>query len=107
MKASDYIARRLAHWGLDTCFAVTGGGAMHLNDSFGVEPAIRVRYMHHEQACSMAAEAYGRVTGRPAVLNVTTGPGGLNAFNGVFGAFTDSTPMVVIGGQSRRDTMSS
>ncbi|HVS84918.1 MAG TPA: thiamine pyrophosphate-binding protein, partial [Gaiellaceae bacterium] len=47
------------------------------------------------------------VTGRPAVLNVTTGPGGLNAFNGVFGAFTDSTPMVVIGGQSRRDTMSS
>jgi acetolactate synthase-1/2/3 large subunit len=80
---------------------------MHLNDSFGVEPGIRVRYMHHEQACSMAAEAYGRVAGRPAVLNVTAGPGGLNAFNGVFGAFTDSTPMVVVGGQARRDTMSS
>lgn len=106
MKASDYIARRLARWGLDTCFAVTGGGAMHLNDSFGAEPAIRVHYMHHEQACSMAAEAYGRVTGRPAVLNVTTGPGGLNAFNGVFGAFTDSTPLVVVGGQVRRDTIS-
>jgi len=37
MKASDFVARRLARWGLDTCFTVTGE-AMHLNDSFGADP---------------------------------------------------------------------
>jgi acetolactate synthase-1/2/3 large subunit len=105
LKASDYVARRLAAWGLDTCFAVTGGGAMHLNDSFGADPDVQVHYMHHEEACSMAAEAYARLRGRPAVLNVTSGPGGLNALNGVFGAFTDSLPMLIVAGQVRRDTI--
>ena len=52
----------------------------------------------------MAAEAYARVTGSPGVLNVTTGPGGINALNGVFGAWTDSVPMLVISGQVKRET---
>ena len=41
------------------------------------------------------------------MVNVTTGPGGINALNGVFGAYTDSIPMVVISGQVRRETISS
>ena len=53
----------------------------------------------------MAAEGYARMGGRPAILNVTTGPGGINALNGVFGAYTDSIPMVVISGQVRRETI--
>jgi len=105
MKASEYIARRLARWGLDTCFMVTGGGAMHLNDSFGADPSFSTRCMHHEQACAIAAEGYARTTGRPAVVNVTSGPGSINALNGVFGAYTDSVPMIVVAGQVRRDTM--
>jgi acetolactate synthase-1/2/3 large subunit len=52
----------------------------------------------------MAAEGYGRITGKPAVLNVTTGPGGINALNGVFGACTDSIPMLLISGQVKRET---
>ncbi len=104
MKVADYIARRLSAWGLDTCFAVTGGGAMHLNDAFGAVGGWDVRYLHHEQACSMAAEGYARIAGKPAVLNITSGPGSINALNGVFGAYTDSVPMVVVAGQARRDT---
>ncbi len=104
MKVAEFVALRLQHWGIDTCFTVTGGGAMHLNDSFGSAPGFDVRYMHHEQACAIAAEGYARVAGRPAVLNVTSGPGSINAMNGVFGAFTDSIPMVVVAGQVRRDT---
>jgi acetolactate synthase-1/2/3 large subunit len=104
MKVAEYVARRLATWGLDTCFTVTGGGAMHLNDAFGGLDGIHVRYMHHEQACAIAAEGYARVSGRPAIVNVTSGPGSLNAFNGVFGAFTDSVPMIIVAGQVRRDT---
>jgi acetolactate synthase-1/2/3 large subunit len=104
MKLSDYIAQQLADWEVRHVFLVTGGGAMHLNDSIGQEPRIRYVCNHHEQASAMAAEAYARISGRPGVINVTTGPGGINALNGVFGAWTDSVPMLVISGQVKRET---
>ena len=85
-------------------FLLTGGGAMHLNDSLGAEKRINYICCHHEQACAMAAEAYARIKGRVGVINVTTGPGGINALNGVFGAWTDSIPMLVISGQVKRET---
>jgi acetolactate synthase-1/2/3 large subunit len=104
MKLSEYVITRLADWGVRDIFLLTGGGAMHLNDSIGREHRIRYLCTHHEQAAAMAAESYARITGRPGVLNVTTGPGGINALNGVFGAWTDSIPMLVISGQVKRET---
>jgi acetolactate synthase-1/2/3 large subunit len=104
IKLSNYIAGRLADWGVRHVFLIPGGGAMHLNDSFGREPRIRYLSNHHEQASAMAAECYARVTGKTGVVNVTTGPGGINALNGVFGAWTDSVPMLVISGQVKRET---
>jgi acetolactate synthase I/II/III large subunit len=77
---------------------------MHLNDSLGRESRIRYICNHHEQACAIAAEAYARVSGNLGVINVTTGPGGINALNGVFGAWTDSIPMLVLSGQVKRET---
>lgn len=107
VRVADYIATRLAELGLSHVFLVTGGGAMHLNDAFGRAAGLSVVCCHHEQACAMAAEGYARLGGRPAILNVTTGPGGINALNGVFGAYTDSIPMVVVSGQVRRETIAS
>jgi acetolactate synthase-1/2/3 large subunit len=104
MKLSDYIVGQLADWGVRHIFLVTGGGAMHLNNSIGMEPRIQYVCNHHEQASGMAAEGYARVSGLPGVVNVTTGPGGINALNGVFGAWTDSVPMLVISGQVKRET---
>jgi len=104
MKLSDYIVGQLADWGVRHIFLVTGGGAMHLNDSIGKETRIHYVCNHHEQASAMAAEAYARIVGHPGVVNVTTGPGGINALNGVFGAWTDSVPMLVISGQVKRET---
>src|ERR1700722_9256076 len=92
-KLSDYVFRTLADWGVRHVFLLTGGGAMHLNDSLGRESRIRYICNHHEQACAIAAEAYARISGNIGVINVTTGPGGINALNGVFGAWTDSIPM--------------
>jgi acetolactate synthase-1/2/3 large subunit len=105
IKVSDYLARRIADAGITQVFMMTGGGAMHLNDSFGFEPRMRCLFNHHEQACAIAAEGYARVSGTPALLNVTTGPGGVNALTGVYGAWTDSIPMLVISGQVKRETM--
>lgn len=104
VKLSDFVVSTLADWGVRHVFLVTGGGAMHLNDSIGKESRIQHICNHHEQACAMAAECYARVRGVPGVINVTTGPGGINALNGVFGAWTDSIPMLVLSGQVKRDT---
>src|SRR5215469_15083058 len=95
---------KLADWGVRHIFLVTGGGAMHLNDSIGKESRIQFICNHHEQAAAMAAEGYARIAGTPGVVSVTTGPGSINALNGVFGAWTDSIPMLVISGQVKRET---
>jgi acetolactate synthase-1/2/3 large subunit len=105
MKLSDYVARRVADHGISQVFMMTGGGSMHLNDSFGFEPRLTCLFNHHEQACAIGAEGYARVTGKPALVNVTTGPGGVNALTGVYGAWTDSIPMLVISGQVKRETL--
>ena len=105
MKIADYIARRCVLLGIRRCFAVTGGGAMHLNDAIGEAVGLDTTYLHHEQACAMAAEGYARIFGKPSLLCVTSGPGVINALNGVFGAYTDSIPMVVLSGQVRTDTL--
>lgn len=105
IRVADYIAQTLAAHGVRHVFMVTGGGAMHLNDAFGRNKAFEVVCCHHEQACAIAAEAYTRVTGRLAVVNVTAGPGGINAMNGVFGAWVDSIPMLVVSGQVKRETL--
>ncbi len=104
MRFSDYIAQRLVEFGVRHVFMLTGGGAMFLNYAIGSHPRLKVIFNHHEQACAMAAEGYARITNKPGVLNVTTGPGGVNALNGVYGAFTDSIPMLVLSGQVKRET---
>ena len=105
MKLSDYVVERLAHLGVTHCFSVTGGGAMHLNDSFGKSQSFTNIYNHHEQASAMAAEGFARIANSPAAVCVTTGPGGINSLNGIFGAYTDSIPMIVIAGQVKRETI--
>ncbi|HWU96295.1 MAG TPA: thiamine pyrophosphate-binding protein [Sphingomonas sp.] len=104
MRVADLIARLLVEHGVTDMFMLTGGGAMHLNDAFGRAEGLRKVFVHHEQAASIAAESYSRLSNRPAAVNVTTGPGGVNALNGVYGAYVDSISMVVISGQVKRET---
>ena len=107
IRLSDYIAQRLHGHGVRHVFMLTGGGAMHLNDAMGRVEGMRYVCCHHEQALAMAAESYTRLSGRLAALNVTTGPGGINALNGVHGAYTDSIAMIVVSGQVKRETLAS
>ena len=103
-KLSDYVADFLVNNGIDTVFGVTGGGAMHLNDSLGHKEGLHYIFNHNEQGSSVAAEGYTRLTGRLAAVNVTSGPGGTNAITGVLGGWLDSIPMFVISGQVKRET---
>ncbi|PRY98660.1 acetolactate synthase-1/2/3 large subunit [Jezberella montanilacus] len=105
MKVSDYLAAKLSHHGLSSVYLVTGGGAMHLNDAFARHPQLEVHCFHHEQAAAIAAEGYARAIQKPCILNVTTGPGALNALVGVYGAYVDSVPMFVASGQVKVETL--
>ena len=102
IKLSDWVFRYLAGVGVTHVFEVTGGGAMHLNDSLGQCTAIESVCTLHEQAAAMAAEAFAKVRNDLGVCLVTAGPGGTNALTGVTGAWLDSTPMLVISGQVKR-----
>ncbi|WP_253190433.1 thiamine pyrophosphate-binding protein [Sphingomonas sp. LM7] len=104
VKLAHWVADTLAARGIDHVFMLTGGGAMHLNHALGTHPRLATTFTHHEQALSMAAEAYYRLTNRLAVVNVTSGPGGTNAITGVYGAYVDSIGMLVISGQVKNET---
>jgi acetolactate synthase-1/2/3 large subunit len=104
IRVAEFIARHLVRHGARHVFLMTGGGAMFLNDALGHQPGLEIICNHHEQASAMAAEAYARIAGSIGVINVTTGPGGINALNGVFGAWTDSIPLLILSGQVKRET---
>lgn len=99
MRVADYLVHRLADLGVKHVFMLPGGGAMHLNDALTLEPRITAVTCHHEQACGIAAEAYGRVKESFGVAMVTTGPGSTNIITPVVGAWIESAPMLVISGQ--------
>ena len=105
MKVSDYVIQFLADLGIRHIFYVSGGGAMHLNDSLGKNQQMEGVCMLHEQGASIAAEAYARIGENYGVCLVTSGPGGTNAVTGVAGAYYDSTPVIFISGQVKRDDL--
>ena len=102
VKLSDWLFRAIADLGVKHVFMLTGGGAMHLNDSLGQQAGIEYVCTSHEQAAAMAAESYAKVTGGLGVCLVTAGPGATNAITGVAGGYLDSTPMLVLSGQAKR-----
>ncbi len=102
MKVSDYVMEFVAGLGVKQVFYVTGGGAMHLNDSLGRNPDLEGICMLHEQGASIAAEAYARIQEGYGVCHVTSGPGGTNAVTGVAGAWLDSIPVIFLSGQVKR-----
>lgn len=107
IKVSDYIMKFLVSLGIKDVFFVSGGGAMHMNDSLGSNPALQAVAMLHEQGASIAAEAYSRVSdgGKKTAYGaclVTSGPGGTNAVTGVAGAWQDGTPVIYLSGQVKR-----
>ena len=105
IKVSDYIFQHLVNcYGIRHVFLVTGGGAMHLNDSIGHTPGLSYICNHHEQASAIAAEGYYRTSGQLCVTNVTTGPGGTNALTGVLGQWCDSIPGLYLSGQVKQST---
>ena len=108
-RVADWICDRLSEEGVKHIFMLPGGGAMYLNDAVATRADIAGISCHHEQACGIAAEAYGRTSNLTnpgfGVAMVTTGPGATNVITPVAGAWIDSVPMLVLSGQAKRQDL--
>jgi acetolactate synthase-1/2/3 large subunit len=98
---ADYVVERLADYGVETVFLLSGGGIMHLQNSVK-NAGMKYVCNYHEQACVVAAEAYARIRGFSACM-VTFGPGAMNTIAGIASAWYESIPLLVIAGQVRSD----
>lgn len=102
-RAADYLMQRIAASGIRDVFLLPGGGAMYLDDAIACQEDLNAVPCHHEQACGIAAEAYGRTNKAGfGVAVVTTGPGATNILTPVAGAWIESLPLLVISGQVKR-----
>lgn len=106
MRAADYVFEYLKRQGVDHVFMLAGGGIMYLVDALG-RSDIQYVCCHHEQAASIAAQAYGMYNDNLGVCLITTGPGGTNALTGTGAAYMDSTPVLFISGQVKRSDFAS
>lgn len=105
IKISDFIINYVASLGVRHVFLIPGGGNINLVDSAAKSTLLTYVCNHHEQACAMAAESYGRTGGNIGVCITTLGPASTNIITGVMGAWTDSVATLYLCGQVKRDNM--
>lgn len=102
IRVADYLTQKLAEVSGNKLFMITGGMIMHLTDAvYKQKDTLDTYFFHHEQAATMAAEAYARYSKKVGVVYVTAGPAALNTLTGVVGAFVDRAPCIVVSGQSK------
>lgn len=99
MLLSDLIAICMSDLGIKKVFAFTGGSCARLIDSISLNEDLEYFCSLHEQADSMAADAYARISGETPAVVVTSGPGATNIVTGCAGAYYDSVPILFITGQ--------
>lgn len=98
MMVSDYIAEWLEKKGITHAFGIVGAGNAAIFDALHRLGRTEIVCVHHEQAATMAVQAYWRASGRMAVALVTTGGGSANAATGIISAWMDSIPTFTIAG---------
>lgn len=92
------VVEALEREGVSHIFGYPGGAIMPVYDAL-TGSSLKHILVRHEQAAALAADAYGRVTGKPGVCLATSGPGATNLVTGIANAFLDSAPLVAITGQ--------
>ncbi len=99
LNGAQIVIQALKDLGVDLVFGYPGGAILFVYDELFKNPEIRHVLVRHEQGAVHMADGYARVTGKPGVAIVTSGPGATNTVTGLATAWMDSIPMVVISGQ--------
>lgn len=102
MRVADYVIDFIYKHNVKDIFTVSGGGIMYVDDAIAKHKKIKYICNHHEQASTLAADSYSRITQELGVSVVTSGPGATNSITGVLESWVDSTPCMIISGQSKK-----
>ena len=105
MKASDLLVNCLELEGVEYVFGVPGEENADFVMSLKHSDRIHFVLTRHEQGAAFMAEAYGRLTGSPAVCLGTLGPGATNLITGVADSNMDRAPMLVLTGQGSSERL--
>jgi len=98
LTGAQIIIESLMAEDVEVIFGYPGGAILPTYDAL-LDSKMKHVLVRHEQGATHMAEGYARVSGRPGVVIVTSGPGATNAVTGIADAHMDSTPLVVISGQ--------
>jgi thiamine pyrophosphate-dependent acetolactate synthase large subunit-like protein len=101
LTGSDILAKSLVSQGMETLFYIMGGPMIETEAAI-IKLGARAIDTRHEQAASLMAHAYSRITRKPGVCMGASGPGATNLVTGVANAFVDAAPMIAVGGSSPR-----
>jgi acetolactate synthase I/II/III large subunit len=94
------VAMALKAEGIDHIFGIVGTHDCPLFDGVHGDPSFKVVTVRHEQGAALMADGYARASGKIAACFVVPGPGLTNALTGMGMAYTESSPMLVFGGQN-------
>src|SRR5579871_6464221 len=98
LTGAQMIIESLVAEGAEVIFGYPGGAILPTYDAL-LDSQLKHVLVRHEQGATHMAEGYARVSGKPGIVMVTSGPGATNAVTGIADAFMDSTPLIVISGQ--------
>jgi len=99
MRGAQIVVDALEREGVEVVFGYPGGAVLDIFDQINRSKKIRFILTRHEQGATHMADGYARVSGRPGVVLVTSGPGATNTVTGLATACMDSIPVVMIAGQ--------
>lgn len=100
MNVAEYIVTFLEEKNIDTVFGVVGGALLWVCKALGESKRIKPVFTNHEQAAAMAADGWARASGKPGVVFAINGPGMTNTVTGIAQAWVDSSPVILITGNS-------
>ena len=99
MLLSDYVSKFVSSHGVSHVFGVTGGYAMFLNNSFGINDMLKNIFSHNEQGAGYTAVGYTKSSTKPCVVSTTAGVAATNTISSVLVAWQESLPILYISGQ--------
>lgn len=100
----EFLVKQLEAWGVDTVFGIPG---VHTVELYRGLPHSGIRHItpRHEQGAGFMSDGYARVTGKPGVCFIITGPGMTNILTAMGQAYADSIPMLVISSVNERSRL--
>jgi len=99
LSGAEILIQSLINYNVDTVFGYPGSCVMQILDKLYGNKKIRHILVRHEQGAVHAACGYSRVSEKPGVVLVTSGPGATNTVTGIADAYTSGIPLVVVTGQ--------